>query len=103
VYNTYRILVQRSNCDTYFCNKNILFDESWVFRAENCGIMIEINTIISQLVINSKCLILDLGNNVHEQFNSLINKYLDGKHICLSQRNAYNASVAVIAFNLINI
>lgn len=90
---------QRSNCDTYFCNKNILFDESWVLRAENCGIMIEINTIISQLVNNSKCLILNLGNNVYEQFNSLINKYLDGKQIYLSQQNVYNASVAGIAFN----
>lgn len=61
LHNTYCILGQRSNCDTYFCNKNILFDESWVLRAENCGIMIEINTIISQLVNNSKCLILNLG------------------------------------------
>jgi len=47
-------------------------------------------------------LILDLDNNICEQFNSLINKYIGGnKRINLSQRNAYNARVeeAVIAFN----
>lgn len=92
---------QHSNCDTYFCNKKTLADENLVLRAENCGMMIEINTIINRLVINSKSLILDLDNNICEQFNSLINKYIGGKRINLSQRNAYNARVeaAVIAFN----
>jgi len=76
-------------------------DENLVLLAENCGMMMEINTIINRLVINSKSLILDLDNNICEQFNSLINKYIGGKRINLSQRNAYNARVeaAVIAFN----
>jgi len=52
-----------------------------VLHSEKCGMMIEINTIINRLVRNSKSLILDLDNNVCEQFNSIINKYIGGKRI----------------------
>lgn len=86
---------------TYFCKKTNLVEENWVLLAEKCGMIIEINSIVNRLVINAKSLILDLDNNMCEQFNSVINKYIGGKRLNLSQRNAYNARVeaAVIAFN----
>lgn len=102
MYNIpYHILGQHSKCDTYFCKKKTSVEENWVLRAENSEMMLEINNIVNRLVMNSKSLILDLDNNVCEQFNSVINKYIGGKRVNLSQRNAYNARVeaAVIAFN----
>jgi len=45
---------------------------------------------------------MNVDNNVCEQFNSVINKYLAGKRINYSQRNSYNFRVeaAVISYNL---
>jgi len=63
--------------------------------------MVEIKNIVNRLVINSESLILDVDNNICEQFNSIINKYIGGKRINLSQRNSYNTRVeaAVVSFN----
>lgn len=102
IYNSpYHILGQHLKCDPYFCKKKNLAEENWVPCAENSGILLEINNITNRLVLNSRSLILDVDNNVCEQFNSVINKYIGGKRVNLSQRNAYNARVeaAVIAFN----
>lgn len=65
------------------------------------GMMIEMNNIVNRLVINSSSLIVDIDNNICEQFNSLVNKYIGGKRINLSQRNTYNTRIeaAVVAFN----
>jgi len=66
--------------------------------------LLEINNAANRLVFNSKSLIIDVDNNICEQFNSVnsvINKYIGFKWINLSQRNAYNTRVeaAVISFN----
>lgn len=76
-------------------------EQNLVVQAENSGMMLEIINAINRLVANSSSLITDVDNNVCEQFNSVINKYIGGKRINMSQRNAYNARVeaAVIAFN----
>lgn len=97
----YHVLGQHSKCDTYFCNKKYLDDDIWVKRAEMSGMIIEINNIVNRLVINSSSLIVDVDNNICEQFNSLINKYIGGKRIHMSQRNTYNTRIeaAVVAFN----
>lgn len=75
----YHILGQHSKCDTYFCNKKNLDEDIWVKLAENSGMMTEINNIVNKLVINSSSLIVDVDNNICEQFNSLINKYIGGE------------------------
>lgn len=97
----YHVLGQHSKCDTYFCNKKKFDENNWVKHAEMSGMMIEINNIVNRLVINSGSLIVDVDNNICEQFNSIINKYIGGKRINLSQRNAYNTRIeaAVVAFN----
>lgn len=97
----YHVLGQHSKCDTYFCNEKNLNENNWVKHAEISGMMIEINNIVNRLVINSGSLIVDVDNNICEQFNSLINKYIGGKRINLSQRNTYNTRIeaAVVAFN----
>ncbi|CAI6376072.1 unnamed protein product [Macrosiphum euphorbiae] len=65
------------------------------------GMLMEINNAANRLAFNSKSLIMDDDNNICEQFNSVVNKYIGGKRKNLSQRNAYNTRVeaAVISFN----
>lgn len=97
----FHVLGQHNKCDNYFCNKKNNCEENWVPQSIQCGMLIEINNAVNRLVFNSKSLIIDVDNNIYEQFNSVINKYIGGKRINLSQRNAYNTRVeaAVISFN----
>lgn len=97
----FHVLGQHNKCDNYFCNKKNNCKENWVPQSIQSGMLIEINNAVNRLVFNSKSLIIDVDNNICEQFNSVINKYIGGKRINLSQRNAYNTRVeaAVISFN----
>lgn len=102
IYNSpHHVLGQHTKCASYFCQGNTVLEQNLVVQAENSGMMLEIINAINRLVANSSSLITDVDNNVCEQFNSVINKYIGGKRINMSQRNAYNARVeaAVIAFN----
>jgi hypothetical protein len=103
LYNSpYHIFGEHSKCDEYFCKKKKQVDEdNWVERAEIRGTMIEIKNIVNRLVLNSSSLILDVDNNICEIFKSIINKYIGGKRINLSQRNTYYTLVeaAVVSFN----
>lgn len=91
ISNVINIFVIKKNCA-----------ENWVPQAIESGMLIESNNAANRLVFNSKSLIIDVDNNICEQLNSVINKYISGKRINLSQRNAYNTRVeaAVISFNL---
>lgn len=102
IYNSpYHVLGQHYKCASYFCKGDTISETNLVKQAENSGMMIEIVNAVNRLVTNSNSLIIDVDNNICEQFNSVINKYIGGKRTNLSQRNAYNARVeaAVIAFN----
>ncbi|KAF0685499.1 Exonuclease, partial [Aphis craccivora] len=70
---------------------------------ENCTSTIcrEIDIIVSRLSKNADSLILDVDNNICEQLNSTINKFLGGKRINFSQKSSYTTRVnaAVISFN----
>lgn len=61
----------------------------------------EIDIIVSRLSKNANSLILDVDNNICEQFNSVVNKYLGGKRINFTQKSSYTTRVqaAVISFN----
>lgn len=63
--------------------------------------MTEMSTALRRVVNNSKSLLLDIDNNICEQFNSLINKHIAGKRINFSQKQSYTTRVyaAVVAFN----
>lgn len=95
------VLGQHNKCDDYFCNNKKTCEVDWVPQAIQSGMLMEINKTTNRLVFNSKSLIVDVDNNICEQFNSVINKYIGGKRINLSQRNSYNTRVeaAVISFN----
>ncbi|XP_060853394.1 uncharacterized protein LOC132931411 [Rhopalosiphum padi] len=92
---------QHQECNSYFCKGSKIGEINMVPEALRCGILLEIDKITSRLVNNSSSLIEDLDNNICEQFNSIINKYVGGKRINFSQSNNYSTRIkaAIISFN----
>lgn len=95
------ILGEHGECKSYFCkgakeNENNLFED-----AQKCGLLQEIVQIVGRLATNAHSLLMNVDNNICEQFNSIINKHLAGKRINFSQRHSYNTRVeaAVISHN----
>lgn len=88
-------------CESYFCKGPLPNEQNMIEEAERSGLVSDISQIISRLVANVDSLLMNVDNNVCEQFNSVINKHLAGKRINYSQRNSYNARVeaAVISSN----
>ncbi|KAL4083125.1 hypothetical protein QTP88_028455 [Uroleucon formosanum] len=96
----YHILGQHEKCAAYFCKKNNT-EENRVPEAEKCGLMGEMSIIIKRVVDHASSLILDVTNNVCEQFNSVVNKYIGGKRINFSLKQSYSTRIraAIISFN----
>lgn len=69
--------------------------------ANKSGLIQEFSQIISRLANNADSLLMNVDNNICEQFNSIINKHLSGKRINFSQRQSYNIRVeaAVLSHN----
>lgn len=90
---------QHEKCAAYFCKKNNT-EENRVPEAEKCGLMGEMSIIIKRVVDLASCLILDVTNNVCEQFNSVVNKYIGGKRINFSLKQSYSTRIraAIISF-----
>ncbi|KAL4097751.1 hypothetical protein QTP88_022473 [Uroleucon formosanum] len=96
------LLGQHLNCESYFCNGSKIGEQNVVPEAEKCGLMSEISQIYHRVVENAQSLLLDVDNNICEQFNSIINKHIAGKRINFALKNSYNARVeaAVVSFNI---
>jgi len=58
-------------------------------------------TEMSTALRRAKSLLLNVDNNICEQFNNLINKHIAGKIINFSQKQSYTTRVyvAVVSFN----
>lgn len=97
----YHILGQHNKCDEYFCNNKKKISENLVPAAFNCGLRSEFKLVAQRLIDNATSLLHDVTNNICEQFNSVINKFIAGKRINFSQRNSYNTRVkaAIVSFN----
>lgn len=97
----HRLFNCHKKCAPYFCEKSADNSVDNCKSYENDGIVKEINIIVSRLANNAKSLILDVDNNICEQFNSVINKFLGGKRINYTQRSSYNTRIlaAVVSFN----
>ncbi|CAI6362268.1 unnamed protein product [Macrosiphum euphorbiae] len=85
----YHIFGQHSKCDKYFCTGKKIGEQNIVSEVIKCGLMTEMSTALRRVVNNSKSLLLDVDNNICEQFNSLINKHIAGKRINFSQKQSY--------------
>lgn len=88
-------------CNSYFSQCSTANEKNIIADAEKSGFVNDISQIISRLATNVDSLLMNVDNNVYEQFNSVINKYLAGKRINYSQRNSYNTRVEtdVISYN----
>lgn len=75
------------NSNQYICFGSKSGEINLVGDVENCGLMREIKYIILRLANNLSLVIHDVDNNLCQQFNSLINKNIDGKRINFTQRN----------------
>ncbi|KAL4153910.1 hypothetical protein QTP88_001743 [Uroleucon formosanum] len=98
----YHRLGQHTNCSSYFCNGSLKPNEqNLVPEAETSGIMSEIKNHTLRLVYNAERLLENKNNNICEQFNALINKFVAGKRLNFSGKGSYNTRVeaAVVSFN----
>jgi len=98
---SYHIFGKHSNCAQYFCTGRKLYELNLIDEVLQCGLMKEISTALRRFADNAKSLLLDVDNNIYEQFNSVINKHIDGKRIIFSQKQSYSTRIytAVVSFN----
>jgi len=95
------ILGEHSQCELYFCKGAKENEQNLLNLAQQSGVVQEIVQIIGRLTTNANSLLMNVDNNICEQFNSIINKHLAGKRINFSQRHSYSTRVeaAVISHN----
>lgn len=91
----------REQCEEYFCKGKKLNEVNLYEDAEKCGLYREANQIIKRLAMHADSLLMNVDNNVCEQFNSIINKHLAGKRIHFSLRQSYATRIesGVISYN----
>lgn len=101
ITNSYcHIFGQHEKCNVYFC-KGPKAEEKNLLLEANSDLILELNQIVNRLANNAESLLLNVTNNICEQFNSIVNKHICGKRINFSQRQSYNVRVeaAVLAHN----
>lgn len=96
----YHVFGDHTNCPNYiksFC-KN---DEDYVPSLKACNTFEKMSAAIRQLMYSAKDLILGESNNVAEQYNSIVAKFVGGKRVNFALSNAYKfkANAAVVQFN----
>jgi len=60
-------------CEYYFCKSPQANEKNMIEDAERSGLVSDISQIITRLVSNVDSLLMNMDNNVCEQFNSIIN------------------------------
>lgn len=76
-------------------------EENYIQELEDSDMLKAISNAMNYLAINAYSILQQKINNVSEQFNSVINKYISGKRVNLIQRGSFETRVkaAVISFN----
>ncbi|KAL4104742.1 hypothetical protein QTP88_020024 [Uroleucon formosanum] len=74
----YHILGSHAQCEDYFCHGPKLNENNFVDDAEKSKVIDEITQLANRLVTHADSLLMNVDNNVCEQFNSIINKHLSG-------------------------
>lgn len=74
-------------CKAYFCKGGI--DENVVPEMKKCGLWYEIYSILNHIVTNAESLLMAQTNNIAEQFNSIIAKFIGGKRVNYCLRGSY--------------
>lgn len=75
--NSFRhILGDHKQCNSYFCNGPKPNEKDFVLETQKSGIVEEFMQIINRLANNADSLLMNVDNNIYEQFNSIINKHV---------------------------
>lgn len=82
---------EHANCKTYFCNGPKPGEENFIGQMKDCGLWYDIYTAISPILNNAESLLMGQTNNIVEQFNALIAKFIGGKRINYSLRGSYES------------
>lgn len=75
------------NCKAYFCKGGS--GENLVPEMKKCGLWYDIFSILSLIVTNVESLLMAQTNNIAEQFNSIIAKFIGGKRVNYCLRGSY--------------
>lgn len=76
-----RILGEHSQCKSYFCKGTKVNEINLMYDPQKSGMVDEILQIVGRLTTNANSLLMNVDNNICEQFNSIINKHLAEKEL----------------------
>lgn len=85
----------------YFkCERNTN-DPNFVPAMTDCGIYRDIEICLNRLILNIHSLLLNMTNNLAEQYNSVVCKFVGGKRVNFSLRGSYKTrcEAASLSFN----
>eukprot|EP00102_Acyrthosiphon_pisum_P021135 XP_016658345.1 PREDICTED: uncharacterized protein LOC107883228 [Acyrthosiphon pisum] len=74
--SVHHILGSHVRCEKYFCNGPKLNEHNFTDDAEKSKVIDEITQLANRLVTHADSLLMNVDNNVCEQFNNIINKHL---------------------------
>lgn len=78
---------EHDKCKPYFCKRGS--GENLVPTMKQCGLWYDIFSILSVIVTNAESLLMAKTNNIAEQFNSIIAKFIGGKRVNYCLRGSY--------------
>lgn len=95
----YHIFGSHENCNAYFCHGKQ--EKNFVEALKNSGLFHKLMEITNNLADHAKSLLKDANNNIVEQFNSIVAKFVGGKRINYCLKTSYQArcSAAVVSHN----
>lgn len=96
----HHVFGDHANCPSYikaFCRD----EEDFVPSLKACNTFEKMSAAVRQLMYSAKDLILGESNNVAEQYNSIVAKFVGGKRVNFSLSNSYTykANASVVQFN----
>lgn len=87
-------------CASYFCDQN-KGDKDYTVQMRESGLLYKVMDVMDNLADHAQSLIFDVNNNIVEQFNNVIAKFVGGKRInfCLKRSYQTRCNAAVVAYN----
>ncbi|KAG8189246.1 hypothetical protein JTE90_013774 [Oedothorax gibbosus] len=96
----YHIFGDHRKCASYFCSK-IASGKCLMDEIEGTELLYSLMSILNSIAYHSKSLIINATNNIAEEFNSIIAKFLGGKRInyCLGESYKARCNAAAVSHN----
>ena len=88
-----------TRCDENFCKSKQDTSKNDIPKLKSSGLFFKLMEIFQVLSDHAKSLLYDISTNKVENFNSLVAKFLGGKRINYSLKDAYNTRCNISAVN----